>query len=144
MNVTICHFERISGKHGGRRHLKLPQIAFHKVQTLRACGMEFAGKGDRRTPGQSGQVDHSAPSDAKPAPVITAESVAKDANVSKATARNAIKDAKKAEQEAKAIGATQGRAAKLATLLQRLIGATMQAVGMELAKVGGSGTNGSK
>ena len=58
---------RVNGKHGGRRHLKLQQIAFHKVQTLRACGMEFAGKGDRRTSEQSAQNEHSSPSDAKPA-----------------------------------------------------------------------------
>ena len=58
---------RVNGNHGGRRNLKLKQIALHKVQTLRACGMEFAEKGDRREPEQSNKDCYSAPSDAKPA-----------------------------------------------------------------------------
>lgn len=71
------------------------------AQTMRARGMAFAGKGDRRTPEQTAQVERSAPSDAKPASVIDRRSFAEAAGVSEATARRAIADAQKLEEEAK-------------------------------------------
>lgn len=93
--------KRVNGKHGGRRHLTLQELTRHTVKTLRACGLEFAGKGDRRNPQQTRQVGGSAPSDANSAQSITAEGVADGANVSKRTAERAIKDVKKEEEDAK-------------------------------------------
>ena len=80
---------KIIGAHAGRRHLSKIEIARLAVETKLSCGLAFAGKGDRSTPGeQSAQNERSAP--------ITLEMIAKTANVSPATARRAIAEAKEA------------------------------------------------
>ena len=80
--------DKVIGAHSGRRHLGKRDIARLAVETKLACGLVFAGKGDRSTPGQSAQVEHSGP--------ITLDLIAEAANVSRATARRAIAEAKEA------------------------------------------------
>ncbi|MYE01166.1 MAG: hypothetical protein F4Y03_07770, partial [Alphaproteobacteria bacterium] len=93
--TTVAHFSeeeiarKVIGAHTGRRHMTQIDIARLTIETMKACGMEHAAKGDRRNPEQRGQPDPSAPK------VITRETVAKDAGVSESTARRAIREDKR-------------------------------------------------
>ena len=71
-------------------HLGKKDIARLAVETESSpCGLAFAGKGDRSTPGeQTAQNGQSGP--------ITLDLIAEAANVSRATARRAIAEAKEA------------------------------------------------
>ena len=81
--------DKVVGAHSGRRHLSKLDIARLAVETKIACGLAFAGKGDRSTPGeQSAHDEQSAP--------ITLDMIAEATNVSRATARRAIAEAKEA------------------------------------------------
>ena len=92
---TIYHLtdeeiaSKVIGTHTGRRHMTKTARAQMTIAVMKACGMVHApenrpAKGVQNEP-LSG-------------PVITRETVARDANVSEATARRAISEDKKTEQ----------------------------------------------
>lgn len=94
--VITCHFDerdvarKVIGAHAGRRHMTQIDIARLTIETMKACGMEHrpneGGRPSAEKPGQDGQVSRGA---------ISAEGVARDANVSTRTARRAIQDDKR-------------------------------------------------
>ena len=77
-----------------RRHMSPGELAEADVKLKRACGMKFADRGDRRTPGSTNPAEVS---DDPSAPVITKTGVAEDTGVSVPTARRAIKRVKQQE-----------------------------------------------
>ena len=79
---------KIIGAHAGRRHLSKIEIARLAIETKISCGLAFAGPGDRRLPSESAQNEQS--------PAITLDMIVETANVSRATARRAIAEAKEA------------------------------------------------
>lgn len=107
-NVTVCRFSereigrKINGAHEGRRHLTLSETALYVVETLRACGGEYAEAGQGRPTAVPGDAKDSDKTDqvdtvSAPPPVISRRTVAQQAGVSEPTAARAIARAKERE-----------------------------------------------